>query len=90
MNHRRTTLAGISLRASCSPPRRETSERHEPATEPMSFEPRLDIDVDENARARLEPVTDLGDEHAVEVEFIPQLIGVVDNAHIGRPVISID
>jgi hypothetical protein len=58
---------------------------HEAATEPMSFESRLDIDVDENARARLEPVSELGDEHAVEVEFVPQHLGVVDNAHISEP-----
>src|SRR3954462_5215430 len=58
---------------------------HEPGTEPLSFEPRLGIDGDENPRPRLDPLNDLGDEHAVEVEFIPPLLGVVDNAHIGRP-----
>lgn len=68
-------------------PRTQIVERalHEAATEPMSFESRLDIDVDENTRARLEPVPDLGDRYAVEVEFVAQLLGVVDNACISRP-----
>jgi hypothetical protein len=50
----------------------------------MSFEPRRNIDVDENAHTRLEPVTDLGDEPTVEVELVAQLFGVVDHAHIDR------
>jgi hypothetical protein len=48
----------------------------------VPFEPRLDVDVDENAQARLESITDLGNEHAVGVQLVAQLVGVVDNPHV--------